>query len=122
MFDKFKAMGAIAGLMGKKGEIKAAVERVKDKLARATLTGTGGGGAVKALVSGQMKVLSIELSPALAAGIATDNRTRELAGDLIAQAVNDGLAQAQTLVKDSIAAEAQVLGLPDLGGLEGLAS
>ena len=122
MFDKFKAMGAIAGLMGKKGEIKAAVERVKEKSGRTTVTGSGGGGAVKAVISGQLKVVSIELSPALAAGIATDERTRALAGNLIAEAVNDGMKQAQDMLKDAIAAEAKALGLPDLGGLEQLAS
>ena len=122
MFDKFKAMGAIAGLMGKKGEIKAAIERVKEKSGRTTVTGSGGGGAVKAVVSGHLKVVSIELSPALAAGIATDERTRALAGNLIAEAVNDGLKQAQDMLKESIAAEAKALGLPDIGGLEQLAS
>lgn len=118
MFDKFKTMGAIAGLMGKKGEIKAAVERVKEKSARTTVTGSGGGGAVKAVVSGQLKVISIEISPALAAGIGTDERTRVLAGNLIVEAVNDGLRQAQDALKDQIGAEAKALGLPELSGLE----
>ncbi|XVJ57920.1 MAG: YbaB/EbfC family nucleoid-associated protein [Tepidisphaera sp.] len=118
MFDKFKAMGAIAGLLGKKGEIKAAVERVKEKSAKTTVTGSGGGGAVKAVVSGQLKVVSIEISQALAAGIAADERTRVLAGNLIVEAVNDGLQQAQDALKDQIAAEAKALGLPELGGLE----
>jgi DNA-binding protein YbaB len=118
MFDTFKAMGAIAGLLGKKGEIKAAVERVKEKSAKTTVTGSGGGGAVKAVVSGQLKVVSIEISQALAAGIAADERTRVLAGNLIVEAVNDGLQQAQDALKDQIAAEAKALGLPELGGLE----
>lgn len=122
MFDKFKAMGAVAGLLGKKGEIKAAIERVKEKSARTTVTGTGGGGAVKAIVSGQLKVISIEISPALAAGMATDERTRALAGNLIVEAVNDGLRQAQDALKDQIGAETKALGLPDLGGLEQFAS
>lgn len=122
MFDKFKAMGAIAGLMGKKEAIKEAFERVKDKTGRTHLTGTGGGGAVKAVVSGHMKVVSIEMSPGLCAGISMDDKTRQLAGNLIAEAVNDALTQAQALLKESISAEAKALGLPDLGGLEQMTS
>ena len=121
MFDKLKAMVAIAGLMGKKGEIQAAMARVKDKMAVTTVTGTGGGGAVRAVVSGQLKVVSIEMSPGLCAGIAMDDKTRSLAGSLITEAVNDGMSQAQAVLKDAISAEAKALGLPDLGGLEGLA-
>jgi DNA-binding protein YbaB len=94
------------------------VERVKEKSAKTTVTGSGGGGAVKAVVSGQLKVVSIEISQALAAGIAADERTRVLAGNLIVEAVNDGLQQAQDALKDQIAAEAKALGLPELGGLE----
>ena len=120
MFDKLKAMGAIAGLMGKKGEIQAAMERVKEKMARTQVTGSGGGGAVKAVVSGQLKVVSIEMSAGLCAGISMDDKTRSLAGNLIAEAVNDGMTQAQAALKEAISAEAQALGLPDLGSLGGL--
>jgi hypothetical protein len=120
MFDKLKAMGAIAGLMGKKGEIQAAMERVKEKMSRTHVTGSGGGGAVKAVVSGQLKVVSIEMSPGLCAGISMDDKTRSLAGGLIAEAVNDGMAQAQAALKEAISAEAKALGLPDLGSLDGL--
>jgi DNA-binding protein YbaB len=117
MFDKLKAMGALAGLVKDKDKIKDAFERVKDKLARARLAGSSGGGAVRATVSGQMKVIDIEISPALAAGIAADDRTRLLAGGLIAEAVNDALTQAQSTLKTAIELEAKALGLPDLGGL-----
>lgn len=120
MFDKLKAMGAIAGLMGKKEAIKDAVQRVKEKMARTTVTGSGGAGAVKAVVSGQLKVVSVELSPGLCAGISMDDKTRQLAGTLIAEAVNDGLSQAQAILKETIAAEAQALGLPDISNLEGM--
>jgi len=120
MFDKLKSMGAIAGLLGKKDQLRDAMDRVKDKMSLARVTGTGGQGAVKAVVSGKMQVISIELAPALAAGIAADDRTRELAGNLITEAVNDGLSKAQSLLKECVEAEAKALGLPGLPGLDEL--
>lgn len=121
MFEKMKAGAALMGLLSKRGEIQAAIARVKEKMGETTVTGSGGGGAVRAVVSGQLKVVSIEMSPGLCAGISMDDKTRSLAGSLIAEAVNDGMAKAQAVLKDAISAEAKALGLPDLGGLEGLA-
>ena len=120
MFDKLKAMGALAGLMGKREALREAADRVKAKSAAARLVGTDGGGAVRVTVSGALKVVSVEIAPALAAGIATDDKTRTLAGNLITEAVNDGLSQAQAHLKDAIDAEARALGLPELPGLDQL--
>ena len=66
-------------------------------------------------VNGQMKVLEVELTPALVAGMAADERTRELAGSLIADAVNQATATAQVMMKTVIDKESRDLGLPDLG-------
>lgn len=120
MFDKLKAMGAVAGLLGKKDQLRDAMDRVKEKMAAARVTGAAGQGAVKAIVSGKMQVVSIEMAPALAAGIAADPKTRELAGNLITEAVNDGLTKAQSLLKECVEAEAKALGLPGLPGLDEL--
>lgn len=120
MFDKFKAMGAVAGLLGKKEQLRAAMDRVKAKMAEARLTGTAGQGAVKAVASGKMQLVSIEITPALAAGMGADAKTRELAGSLVTEAVNDALAKAQALLKESIEAEARSLGLPGIPGLDEL--
>jgi DNA-binding protein YbaB len=120
MFDKLKAMGALAGLMGKREALREVAERVKTKSAAARLVGSAGGGAVRVTVSGALKVVSVEIAPALAAGIAADDKTRILAGNLITEAVNDGLSQAQAHLKDAIDAEARALGLPELLGLDQL--
>ncbi len=121
MFDKIKAMGALAGLMKNKEGLKAAGDRVKAKMERTRCEGRAGGGAAHAVVSGKMEVLEVNLTPALVNGMAADEKTRALAGSLIAQAVNDALQQAQQKLQEAVKAEAAALGLGDLGDMEGLA-
>ncbi|MCC6676070.1 MAG: YbaB/EbfC family nucleoid-associated protein [Phycisphaerales bacterium] len=117
MFDNLKAMGAMAGLMKNKDRLREVGERVKEKMARARVSGQAGGGAARAVVSGQMRVVEIELSGPLVAGMAADDKTRALAGTLIAEAVNSALEQAQRMLQEEISKEARELGLPDLPGL-----
>ncbi len=121
MFDNMKMLGAVGKLMANKDKVAA---RVKERLADAQITGEGGNGAAKATVSGELKVLSIEISPALANGIAGDDKTRQLAGTIIAEAVNNALGAAQGRIKSVIDDEAKAMGLPggigDMGGLGSL--
>jgi len=120
MFDNLKAMGAIASLMKNKDKIREATERVKVQLAATQLTGNAGQGACKATVTGTLTVVRVELAPALVAGMAADHKTRELASNLIAEAVNDAMKQAQMKIKETIDSEARALGLPELPGLTDL--
>jgi DNA-binding protein YbaB len=63
-----------------------------------------------------MHVLKVEMQPALVAGMAADERTRELAGNLIAEAVNAAIKTAQEKMKVVMGQEAKEMGLPDLPG------
>ncbi|MBL9031121.1 MAG: YbaB/EbfC family nucleoid-associated protein [Phycisphaerae bacterium] len=121
MFDKLKAMGALAGLMKDKERIREVTTRIQDAAESLRCEGLGGGGAVRATVNGKFRVLSIDLQPALVMGMAADERTRTLAGGVVAEAVNAALALAQARMKDILSREARELGLPDLpGDLAGL--
>jgi nucleoid-associated protein EbfC len=120
MFDNLKAMGAVAGLLQNQDKLKGAMERVKRSLAEMRLSGESGGGAVRSVVSGDLRVVSVEIGPAVATGLSSDS-SRRMAEVLIAEAVNDGLRKAQAAARDAISAEAKALGLPDLpAGLGGL--
>jgi len=123
MFDNMKMMSALAGLMKNKDKVKEAGERVKLKMEETRVTGEAGGGAARATVTGTMRVVEVELSPALVLGMAADDKTRGLAGSLIAEAVNDGIRQAQARMKIAVDEEAKALGfeggMPDLPGLLG---
>lgn len=122
MFDNLKAMGAVAGLLKNQDKLKASMERVKRSLGDMRLTGESGSGAVRATVTGDLRVVSIEVGPALIAGLASDS-SRSMAEALVAEAVNDGLRKAQAAAREAISAEARALGLPELpaalGGLLG---
>ncbi|QOI99279.1 MAG: YbaB/EbfC family nucleoid-associated protein [Phycisphaeraceae bacterium] len=120
MFDKLKAMGAVAALLKDKDKIAQAFERVKTKAQAARLTADAASGAIRVVADGRMTILSVEIAPALASGIASSDESRRLAGDLITQAVNDALAKARGFLKSAVEAEAKSLGLPDLPGLEQL--
>ncbi len=122
MFDKLKAMGAVAGLMKNQDRLREAFERVKRRAGEGRWTGEAGAGAVRATVDGSMRVQSIEVAPALAAGMAADDRTRALAGSLIAEAVNAAIASAKRALVDDLTREAAALGLPlppELAGVLG---
>jgi nucleoid-associated protein EbfC len=120
VFDAFKTAGALAGLMKNKEGLKQAGDRIKQRLGELRAVGSAGGGAVSVTVSGQMKVLQVTLSPALAANLTTDTSSRAMAESLIAEAVNDALAQAQQAAHREIKKEADALGLPSIPGLETL--
>jgi DNA-binding protein YbaB len=121
MFDNMKLMTALAGLMKNKDKLRDAGARIKEKSQATRVKGEAGMGAVRVEVNGAMKVLSVELTPGLVVGMNADDKTRELAGQLIAEAVNDGITKAQMKMKEAIDEEAKALGFENgIPGLQGL--
>ncbi len=123
MFDNMKMMGALAGLMKNKDKLREAGLRIKEMAEATRVTGEAGAGAARVIVSGAMKVLSVELSPGLVLGMNADEKTRLLAGQLIAEATNDAIHKAQVKMKEAVDIEARALGfeggLPNIPGLLG---
>lgn len=121
MFDKLKAVQAIGSLMKNKEQLAEAGERVKTQMETLRVEGEAGGGACRAVVNGKMKLIDLALEPALLAGMAVDEKTRDLATALIKDAINDATKKAQDRVQEIIAREAEAMGLgdlaPQLGGL-----
>lgn len=113
MFDQFKAMGAIAGFMKDKDRLADAADRVKERLERTEVTGQAGGGAVRAVVTATARVVSVHVEPALAVGFG-DDIGRAMAEELIAEAINDGMARAREAARVIIEDEAREMGLGDL--------
>jgi nucleoid-associated protein EbfC len=116
MFDKLKAMGQMAALLKDKERLRESAQRIKLRAAEVRAEGQAGSGAVRVTVDGTMKVLKVEMMPALVAGMAADEKTRELAGSLIADAVNEAIKLAQDKMKVIMSEEAREMGLPDLPG------
>ncbi|MGV6814342.1 MAG: YbaB/EbfC family nucleoid-associated protein [Phycisphaerales bacterium] len=115
MFDKLKAVQAVGSLMKNKEQLAEAGERIKAKIESMRVEGQAGGGACRAVVNGKMKLLDLTLDPALLAGMAVDEKTRDLATALIKDAINDATHRAQQQVQEQISKEAEELGLGDLG-------
>lgn len=119
MFDQFKAMGQIAGLLKNKERLKESMDQVRATLEATRVEGSAGGGAVRVTASGSMQIIEVALDPALAAGLAQGGDSQTYAESLIAEATNDAIARAQQTAKDAIARESEALGLPDLSGAMG---
>ena len=109
-------MGAVAGLLKNRDQIKAAGDRIQHRLEAMRISGESEGGLAKAIVTGKMEVLSIDISPTLASGLGSgEEQNRAMATGLIAAAVNQALRKAQAAVAEAIDEEGEKLGLPGLG-------
>ena len=116
-----KNMGAIASLMGRQDELKAAAEQLGERIAELRVSGQAGGGACRVTVTGKMRVDRIDLEPAVCAGIGASEDSRVQAQRLIAEATNEAIERCQTQIQEMVQAEAKRLGLDGLlpkdGGL-----
>lgn len=121
MFDSLKAAGALASLMKNKDQLKAAGDRVRQRLSEIRAGGGSGGGAVRATVSGDMRVVSVSLEPAVCMGLTSGrDADREQVQQLIVEAVNNAMDIAKGMAQREIAKEAEAMGLPNIPGMEGL--
>ncbi len=121
MFDALKTAGALASLMKNKDQLKAAGDRVRQRLGEIRAAGGSGGGAVRAMVSGDMRVVSVTLEPAVCMGLTSGReQDREQVQMLIVEAVNNAMDIAKAMAQREIAKEAEAMGLPNMPGMEGL--
>ena len=66
-------------------DLESGMENMKDELAKKTVEGAAGGGAVKVVVNGNQELVSIEISPE-----AVDPDDIEMLQDLVRAAINQG--------------------------------
>ncbi len=116
MFDNLKTLGALSALMKNKDKLAESAQRVRLELEHARVTGDSGGGLVRAVASGDLRLVSIDIAPTLGAGIAASESDRAMAHSLIVEAVNEALAKARAKAQEVVKREADALGLPDLSG------
>ncbi len=83
--------------------------KIQEELATQTVEATAGGGVVKAVVTGQQKLVSVEIDPS-----AVDPEDVEMLQDLIVVAVNDGLAKAQELASQQLSSLTGGMKIPGL--------
>ncbi|MCC6908986.1 MAG: YbaB/EbfC family nucleoid-associated protein [Phycisphaerales bacterium] len=126
MFDQFKNLGQLSSMLRNAGQLREQMKQVQDKLKTMKASAETGGGAVKATVTGAMRVASLQIDPAMFAALidAGSDADRQMAEDLIAGAINAAMEKAQRMAADEMSRRARELGLPidpgaDLGGLLG---
>ena len=123
MFDNLKNLAGLAGMMKDLPRMKARFEEVKRELESKAVTAESGGGAVRATATGSLRIVSIEVEPALLKGLVDleQEEDRAMASDLITAAVNAALTKARELAERELAAAANELGIPlPAGGLGGM--
>ena len=113
-----KMMGKIASLLKNKSKLEAAAQDIKAQLETLRVEGQSGNGAVRATATGSMKIESVRIDPALAAGLMTDDKA--MAEGLVTHAVNDALTKAQEAARHIVQRHADELGLGDLGDMGAL--
>lgn len=128
MFDSLKTMGALAGLMKNKDALKNAGERIKARLGELRASGASGGGAVRATVAGDLRLVSLTLEPPVLVGLssgdpASISANKAMIEQMIVEAVNNATDIAKVMAQREMSKEAEAMGLPDIfagGGLDGL--
>lgn len=88
------------------------LQEVQDKLAKATVTGSAGGGMVKVEADGKGTVKRVSIDPSV-----VNPSDVEMLEDLLAVALQEAQRKARELGEEEMKAMAGGLGLPGLGGL-----
>ena len=90
-------------------QLQKRMEQMQEEMETLTVEGSAGGGAVTAVVTGKMHVLSITIDPDV-----VDPEDVELLQDMVLAAVNDGLSRAEETVSKQMASLTGGLNIPGL--------
>lgn len=90
-------------------ELQARLSKIQEELAQAEVEGSAGGGAVKVVVNGHQKVLTVKIS----SDVVTAGDV-EMLEDLVLSAVNEAMSQAQALAEKRMGAVTGGLKLPGI--------
>lgn len=96
-------------MMKQAQQIQKQMMQLQEDLESATVEATVGGGAVKAVVSGKMKVESITIDPD---AVSPDDV--EMLQDLVLAAVNEGLDKAQQMASEKMGALTGGMNIPGM--------
>ena len=90
-------------------QLQKRMEQMQEEMETLTVEGSAGGGAVTAIVTGKMQVLSITIDPDV-----VDPDDVDLLQDMVLAAVNDGLHKAEETVSKQMASLTGGLKIPGL--------
>lgn len=116
VFDQFRNMKQLAGLMGNLGDLRERMEKMQAELESKTVHADSGAGAVHVTMNGKFEVQSVKIDPAMIvalAGAGTD-ADRAMVEELIASAMNAAVLKVQEMLKQTLGDAAGGMGLPGL--------
>lgn len=90
-------------------QLQARLVKVQEELENAVVEASAGGGAVKVVMTGKLKVQSIEISPE-----AVNPEDVEMLQDLVMAATNEALDKAQELAQSRLSAITGGMKIPGL--------
>ena len=96
-------------MMRQAQELQAKLAKAQQELGKTTLEASSGGGAVKVTITGQLKILSIKISPE-----AINPDDVEMLEDLVLAAVTEAMAKAQQLAAERLGKLTGGLKIPGL--------
>ena len=96
-------------MMKQAQQLQKQMMQMQEELETATVEATVGGGAIKVVVSGKMKLESIEIDPD---AVSPDDV--EMLQDLILAAVNEGMDKAQEMASQKMGALTGGMNIPGL--------
>ncbi len=96
-------------LMRQAQQLQNRLAKMQEELETATVEATSGGGVVKAVITGKLKLQSLEISPEV-----VDPEEVEMLQDLVTAAVNEGLEKAQDLASKQMSAITGGIKIPGL--------
>ena len=91
-------------------QLQARLAKAQEELEEMTVEASAGGGAVRAVVTGKLKVQSIHIEPD-----AVDPDDVQMLEELVLAAVNEGLQKAQDVAQQKMGALTGGLKIPGLG-------
>ena len=91
-------------------QLQARLAKAQEELEEMTVEASAGGGAVRVVVSGKLKVQSVHIDPD-----AVDPDDVQMLEELVLAAVNEGLQKAQDVAQQKMGALTGGLKIPGLG-------
>jgi DNA-binding YbaB/EbfC family protein len=113
MFDMFKGMGAMAGLLKNLPKLREEMEQLQKRMGEIIVEGDAGAGMVKVKCNGRMEITAVTINDEAM-------KDRELLEDLLRAAVNQALQKAKQQVAEETSKMAVGMGLPPGMGLPGI--
>ncbi len=103
------SMGDMGNLLQQAQKMQKELDRVREELRTTTVEGVGGGGLVVATVSGDRRVVKLDISPELAA-----EGDKARIESVVLAALRDGMEKAEALREKSMARVTGGMSLPGL--------